>query len=90
MLALMAGPAMAGPCLQAPWREQPCPNLRYLSVLGDNGARMMCVCTPDFDHLQSVPETAAGKTLRVRELERIAASYQLSESELNQLLNLPD
>lgn len=90
MLALMAGPALAGSCLQAPWREQPCPNLRYLSVMGERGARMLCVCAPDFDHLQVVPDTVAGKTLRARELERIANSYQLTQSELQQLLKLAD
>jgi len=90
LLALLAGPALADACLQAPWREQPCPNLRYLSVTGEDGARMVCVCPPDFAHLQAVPDTVAGKALREKELERIAASYQLTDAELGQILQLQD
>ncbi|MBY6187579.1 hypothetical protein KUV89_13200 [Marinobacter hydrocarbonoclasticus] len=90
LLMLMTGPAIAGPCLEAPWRDQPCPNVRYQSVIGDNGARMVCVCAPDFDHLKTIPDTVAGKALRTKELERIAASYALSDSEVRQLLQLED
>ncbi|MBY5993616.1 hypothetical protein [Ferrimonas balearica] len=90
LLGLLAAPALAQPCLQAPWRDSPCPNLMYQAVNGEEGARMLCVCQPDFAHLQKVPETAAGQTLRVKELERIAASYNLSDSELRQALRLAD
>lgn len=75
-------------CLQSPLRQQLCPHTIYkralisVPALNVDKGQMICICLSDITDIQDT-----GKQHEA--VSSIATSYQLSQAEIYQLLELP-
>ncbi|GAA4874179.1 hypothetical protein [Ferrimonas pelagia] len=88
--ALLITPLAAEPCLQGSWRTEACPNVIYQSIEEQEQRRILCVCLEDFQHLRQPLDASnnARLLLQKRELERLAASYDISMPNVQRVLRL--